>query len=234
MNMLGVAVSKGRYFFIIMLFSLGPLSQLATQQIVPLVSELDEPGTLESIETEISEYRHHDGTKIVRSTSDFHILTDVGIDELYDTFADRDAQADILPRVLEYHWEPLPALESEHTDAILETQLVGVQFMGFDGTYRLRNKSELIDRRDRTPQRVLLRYEMIESLDGKLESSSGMYLLEETTLEGDTYTYIRQRNITEFRDTFFGLKAVLRGFTPRDTRRMFEAIIEEARTRQAP
>lgn len=202
-----------------------------SQPVESLVMEIDKPERMEAIETEVTEYTDQDGTKIIQSASDFHILTDVGIDKLYDTFADRDAQTDILPRVREYQWEPLNSPESEHVDAVLETQVVGIQFMGFDGTYRLRNKSELIDRRDKTPRRVLLRYEMVESLDGKLESSSGVYLLEETSVGGENYTYMRHQNTIEFRDTFLGLKTILRRFAPRDTERMFNAIIEAARNR---
>lgn len=185
----------------------------------------EELNNLVEIHLDVSRY-HADGTKIVRSESDFHMITDVPLDALVETMTDRERQAEILPRVQEYEWRPVPGTNG---DVVIETQTVGIRFMGFDATYHLRQRSEFEDRRDTTPAEALLRYEMIESLDGKLESSAGIYLLRETEWEGQTVTYIRQKNVTEIRDTFFGLRGILRSFTPSDTEKLFDAMIDDAR-----
>ncbi len=188
----------------------------------------DDINEIAEIETEVSEV-NRGGVDVVRSFSDFHILTDVSLDALVETISDRDAQQEIVPRVQEYEWEPIPGSDG---NAVLEEQVVGIRFMGFDATYHLRQRSELIDLRDETPRRVFLHYHMVESLDDKLASSEGVYLFQEVNREGHRYTYMRQQNITGIKDTFFGLKTILRRFTRRDTERLFEAIIAAARERE--
>lgn len=183
---------------------------------------------LVEIETEVSEYRD-DGTKVIESFSDFHILTDVPLDAIIDTVTDRDVQEEIVPRVQEYEWEPIPGSGG---NAVMEEQVVGIRFMGFDATYHLRQRSELIDNRDDTPRTAVLHYRMVESLDDKLAASEGAYLFQEIRRDGRRYTYIRQQNVTGIKDTFFGLKTILRRFTRSDTEKLFEAIIEAARERR--
>lgn len=200
---------------------------VTAQEIAPVSHEFDAIGELVEISLDVSDYRH-EGTKIVRSESDYHILTDVAVDQLFATFTDRNRQAEIIPRVLEYDAEPVPGSDGY---VVIEHQVVGIRFMGFDATYDLEQRSEVIDRRDYRPPEFVIRYRMVESLDGKLESSSGAFLVRESRFDGRPVTYIRQRNITEIRDTFFGLKAILRRFTPSDTEQLMAALIADARLR---
>lgn len=191
------------------------------------IGNIEERNELVKNHLSVTDYRRR-GTKIIRSESDFHMVTDVSLDDLIATMTDRERQAEILPRVQEYTWQPAPNGEE---NVIIETQLVGIQFMGVDATYHLRQRSEMIDRREGQPREVQIRYEMLNSLDGKLESSAGAFLIQEIEWEGQKATYIRQKNVTEIRDTFLGMQGIIRLFATRDSKKLFEAMIEDARRR---
>lgn len=198
---------------------------LAAQQIEMADHDLQIGARPTQLAFEVSEYTHAGGTTIVRSDSDYHAITNVPIDALAMVFLNHDRTGAYLPNLHEYEWAPLPGAEE---NVVIEMQRIGVRFMGIDATYQIRQRSEATDLRDERPRRFILEYEMIESLDDKLESSRGTFLLEEMVIDGRPATYMRQRNSTEFRDPFRGFAAVLRAFAPGGTRRLFRAMIEEA------
>ncbi|MCG8481128.1 MAG: hypothetical protein MI724_18685 [Spirochaetales bacterium] len=161
----------------------------------------------------------------MRSDTDYHVIADVPLDAMAMVFLNRDRIADYMPSLHEYAWTPVAA---EPGDVVIEVQRIGVRFMGIDATYHIRQRSEVIDLRSEEPRRFVVEYEMIESLDDKLASSGGVFLLEEVEVDGRSVTYMRQRNTTEFRDPFRGFPRILRAFAPGGTRRLFRAMINEA------
>lgn len=198
---------------------------LSAQQIEMADHDLEIGGRPVEIAFDVDEYTNASGTEIVRSESDFHTIADVPIDALAMVFLNHDRTGEYLPNLHEYEWMPLPGSQG---NVVIELQRIGVRFMGIDATYQIRQRSEAIDLRHERPRQFVLEYEMIESLDGKFESSAGTFLLEEMLVAGRPVTYLRQHNVTEFRDPFRGFAGILRAFAPGGTRRLFRAMIDEA------
>jgi|GEM_PF-6639418 len=198
---------------------------LAAQQIEMADHDLQVGGRPTKITFDVLEYTDSSGTQIARSVSDFHAIADLPIDAMAMVFLNHARTGEYLPNLHEYEWSPMPGVDG---DVIVEIQRIGVRFMGIDATYQIRQRSESIDLRDRRPRQFVLEYEMLESLDGKLESSRGTFLLEEMYIDGRPVTYLRQHNTTEFRDPFRGFAGILRAFAPGGTRRLFRAMIDEA------
>ena len=203
-------------------------TRLGAQTLDQRAHEITKSDRLEKRSVAVWEEHRVSGT-IVYAEMDFHMLASVDIDSLVEVLTDYEGMEERMPRVQEYAWEPVRAGDRS---AIFETQRVGITFMGFDGTYSYRQRSETVDLRSQSPRRFVIRYEMTDSLDEKLELSSGEYLLEEVLVDGEAYTYIRQVNLTGIRDDFFGLKLILKRFMPRDVNRLFRIVTDEARERR--
>ncbi len=176
------------------------------------------------IDFTVSEYEI-DGLPIVRSDLDVHLVADVPIEAFARVFTNRDRTGEYMPNLDSYEYTPLL---DQPGDVVMEIQRAGVRFMGIDATIALRQRSEAFDMLDESPPTFRLEYRMVESLDGKLYSSGGVFLLEEVRVSGRRATYIRQENTTEFKNPFFGFPGILRAFAPIGTRRLYRAMVEEA------
>ena len=212
-------------FLIAFALSLAIVPSLFAEQLAMADHDLEIGGRPKQLAFEVTRYTDEAGHEIVRSDSDYHVIADLPIDALALVFLNRDRTVEYLTNLHEYEWT---SITSGTDDAVIEVQRIGVRFMGIDATYLIRQRSVAIDLRSEEPRRFVVEYEMIDSIDDKLESSRGTFLLEEMTLDGRNVTYLRQRNTTEFRDPFRGFAGILRAFAPGGTRRLFRAMINEA------
>ncbi len=170
-----------------------------------------------------------DGNRRVDSQFDIHLQTDVPFDALIDVFLDNSRYLGTLPRLVDYEWEVLR--DDGAVREVRERQVISITFMGITSGYDLvqRTRTEITTEGN---ERVFrLYYRMEESLDGKLESSQGVYYVRETLSGPHPGTYIRQQNQTVIADVFPGLPLILRHLAPIGTRRIFESLLESARTR---
>lgn len=200
-------------------------ASLQARDLTVVYSDLSVGRRATQLAFEITTHTGADGETIVRSDTDYYAIVDLPLDAMAMVFLNRDRIAEYMPNLHAYEWTPVTEAEG---DVVIEVQRIGVRFMGIDATYHIRQRSEAIDLRLQDTPRFIIEYEMIESLDRKLASSRGAFLLEELEIDGRRVTYMRQRNTTEFLDPFRGFTGILRAFAPGGTRRLFRAMIDEA------
>lgn len=217
-------VRVGFWFFVLFAFGTFGLFGQPSHALERLPLDAS-PGEVVEISFDVTSQRE-DGTRVVRSTGEYHLLADVPIEAMVAVFEDHDGLMDVVPRMMDYEWEPVS--DSGNRSVIMERQVVGITFMGFEAAYDLLQRSETINNLDQSPRSFVVRYQMTESLDDKLAANEGTYYLEAVRVDGRDMTYMRQYNHTAIKDTFPGLRAVLRGFSPSDTAKLFEALIAAA------
>jgi hypothetical protein len=181
--------------------------------------------TAREVEFFIDNFKSSEGKKIVISHSDFHVVFDIPIEYIIMVFEDQDRQVEIVPRLMEYEYKIL----SEGPPLLLEqTQLIGIDFMGVSATYYNLLLTEMGERNSNTKKSYGIRWTLIDSLDDKLKANDGSWYVEEVIVDGRRMTYIRNLNISQIQDTFFGLEFTLKSFAPSDTKKMFDAIKKDA------
>jgi hypothetical protein len=187
---------------------------------------LNEP---EFIDLTVTPFRRS-GSRRVDSRFDIHLQTDVPFDALIDIFLDNSRFLGTLPRLVDYEWDVL--LEDEHVREVRERQVISITFMGVTSGYDFVQRTRTEITTEDNARVFRLYYRLEDSLDGKLESSEGLYYVRETWHDQQPGTYIRQYNQTVIADVFPGLPLILRHLAPIGTRRIFESLLHSARSRE--
>lgn len=201
-----------------------------TEPVMESLPVTADPGELEELSLAVWDERDQHG-RVVWSVSDYHLLVDVELRHMVAVLRDNDGNLGRLPNLLEYEWRLVSQRGPQRV--IEERQETGFRFLGISATYDTSLRSVSVDRSGREPAAFELRFDMLESHDGKLRDTRGWYYLEERMVDGRPLTYFRQWTLLEIDRTFPLLPVILRRFTAGTSATVIEALADAARERAA-
>jgi hypothetical protein len=158
---------------------------------------------------------HQDGGHVIRTESDFHAIFPVPIEQVLSVLLDYSGQKKIHSNVVECI---VLDAGSDPFDRHTVLASVGIRVLGFGDSYTYVTNNWVEQSRSGG---YIQKYNLAESVDGKLYQMLGNWYIEPVDYEGRQYTYIRQYVILGIRRGSVAMELAMRTFGAMSLKRQF-------------
>lgn len=174
------------------------------------------------VQTQVKAFREN-GRKYLLAKSDFHVIYPIEMQKMISVIADYDNYAGVLPRV-EYSEDKCQsddpyAYHKQEQNLSIEFMHIGVKY-----EYVINILYEDLGQKNV----FATKWNLEESLDGKLYELYGSWYLREFKYKGRTYTYVRYYARTGLKQVFTGLETLMKIFSSYDVKQLLDAVYAEA------